>query len=92
MFGDRMSCHAFLSNQFRLLLHMAAYMLLYTLREQLRGTSLANVQMDTLRLRLLKVAATVVVTARRIWLRLSLAHHSTALFRALAIQVRGSPA
>ena len=92
MFGDRMSCHAFLSNQFRLLLHVAAYMLLYTLREQLHGTPLANVQLDTLRLRLLKVAATVVVSARRIWLRLSAAHPSTALFRALALDIRGSPA
>jgi len=71
MLGDRMSCHTFAANQFRLLVHVTAYILMYLLREQLSETSLAGVRMDTLRLRLLKVAAVVRVTARRIWLELS---------------------
>ena len=89
--GDRMSCHAFRANQFRLLLHMAAYILMYSLREQLAGTNLANVQMDTLRLRLLKIAAAVSITARRIWLRLSSSHPSIELFRSLGLELCGSP-
>lgn len=80
MLGDRMSCHAFGANQFRLLVHVTAYILMYLLREQLADTALANVQMDTLRLRLLKVAAVVRVTARRIWLELSASHPSAALW------------
>lgn len=90
--GDRMSCHSFRANQFRLLLHMAAYVLMFTLREQLAGTSLATAQFDTLRLRLLKIAASVSVTARRIWLRLSASHPSLDLFRVLGLDLRGSPA
>jgi hypothetical protein len=80
VFGDRMSCHRFESNQFRLLVHTSAYVLMYLLREQLAGTAFATVQMDTLRLRLLKVAAVVRVTARRIWLEMSAAHPSAALW------------
>lgn len=78
--GDRMSCHTFTANQFRLLVHVTAYILMYLLREQLADTSLAGVQMDTLRLRLLKVAAVVRVTARRIWLELSASHPSASLW------------
>lgn len=80
MLGDRMSCHAFGANQFRLLEHVTAYILMYLLREQLSGTALERVQMDTLRLRLLKVAAVVRVTARRIWIELSAAHPSAPLW------------
>lgn len=80
LFGDRMSCHSFAANQFRLLVHTTAYVLMYLLREELAGTNLARVQMDTLRLRLLKVAAVVRVTARRIWLELSASHPSAVLW------------
>ncbi len=77
MLGDRMSCHAFAANQFRLLLHVAAYVLMFVLREELEALSSTRMQMDTLRLRILKVAAVVKVSARRIWLHLS-AHHPSA--------------
>jgi hypothetical protein len=88
MLGDRMSCHAFAANQFRLLIHVTAYILMYLLREQLADTSLAAVQMDTLRLRLLKVAAVVRVTARRIWLELSASHPSASLWPRLVPLLR----
>jgi len=81
MLGDRMSCHAFAANQFRLLLHTAAYVLMFVLREELEALSPIRMQMDTLRLRLFKVAAVVKVSARRIWLHLSAHHPSAALFR-----------
>ena len=88
MFGDRMSCHAFPANQFRLLVHVTAYILMYLLRELLADTALAAVQMDTLRLRLLKIAAVVRVTARRIWLELSATHPSAWLWAHLAPLLR----
>jgi hypothetical protein len=72
--ADRLSCHRFLSNQLRLLLHTAAYILLFSLREELQKTALASAQMDTLRLRLLKIGAKVVVTARRVWFHLASSH------------------
>jgi hypothetical protein len=68
--GGRTSCHRFLANQFRLLLHVAACALLATMQRALRGTQWAGAQMQTLRLRLLKVAARVVETTRRVWLHL----------------------
>lgn len=83
MLGDRMSGHAFAANQFRLLLHTAAYVLMFVLREELETLSPIRMQMDTLRLRLFKVAAVVKVSARRIWLHLSAHHPSAALFRYL---------
>ena len=67
LFADRTSCHRFPANQFRLLLSSAAYVLIQALRrEALAGTELARAQVGTIRLKLLKVAARVVVTARRV--------------------------
>ncbi len=48
--ADRLSCHRFWANQFRLLPHAAAYVLMYMLRRAAHGTELADAQMDTLRL------------------------------------------
>ena len=67
LLADRTSCHRFLANQFRLLLSSAAYVLMQALRrEALAGTELARAQVGTIRLKLLKVAARVAVTARRV--------------------------
>jgi hypothetical protein len=67
LFAGRTSCHRFLANQFRLLLSSAAYVLMQALRrEALAGTELARAQVGTIRLKLLKVAARVMVTARRV--------------------------
>lgn len=58
--SDRTSCHRFSTNQFRLFLHSAAYVLLHSFQTQLlKGTNLAKATLDTLRLKLLKVGARV---------------------------------
>ncbi len=72
--ADRLSCHRFWANQFRLLLHCAAYVLMYAIHRAARGTELANAQMDTLRLRLLKIGVRVESTVRRIWFHLTSGH------------------
>ncbi len=64
--ADRLSCHRFLANQFRLLLHTAAYCLFWLLRHHLQGTELAAAQVNTLRLKLLKIGARIRETSRRI--------------------------
>jgi len=64
--ADRLSCTRFKANQFRLLLHTFAFVLLWHLRRSLAGTELAVASVDTLRLKLLKVAARVVQSVRRI--------------------------
>jgi hypothetical protein len=90
--ADRLSCHRFLSNQLRLLLHTAAYLLLFRLREKLAGTPLASAQMDTLRLKLLKLGARVQVTARRIWFHLASAHPMASVWNGLALTLARAPA
>jgi hypothetical protein len=80
LFADRTSCTRFLANQFRLLLASAAYVLIeYLRREGLEGTDLARAQVGTIRLKLLKVAARVVVTVRRVVLHLSSSYPYQAL-------------
>jgi len=83
-FGDRLSCHRFLANQFRLLLHAAAYWLLDTLRRWLVATGVARQQLDTLRLRLLKIAGRVRQLHTRVRLHLASSHPGEPLWRALA--------
>ena len=59
--SDLTSCHQFSAYYFRLLLHSMAYTLLHEFRARaLKNTKLASAQMDTIRLRILKVGARVV--------------------------------
>jgi len=66
---DRTSCHRFAANQFRVLLHAAAFVLHCALRAALAGTELATAQVCTLQRRLLKLGVRVKETARRVWLQ-----------------------
>lgn len=68
--SGRTSCHRFLANQCRLLLHAAACMLAGVLQQGLEGTRWARAQVCTLRVRLLKVAARVVESCRCVWFHL----------------------
>ena len=67
---DRLSCTRFVGNQFRLLLTLAAYILVQALRGHAAGTACATAQVTTLRERLLKVAVWVERSVRRIVLHL----------------------
>jgi hypothetical protein len=81
LFADRTSCHDFLANQFRLLLSSFAYVLLHHLREShLAGTDLEKAQVNRIRLTLLKVAARVTVSVRRIVLNLASSYPYKDLF------------
>jgi hypothetical protein len=72
LFADRTSCHDFVANQFRVLLSAAAYVLVDTLRREcLVGTELANSQVGTIRLKLLKIGGRLVSSVRRIVLHLA---------------------
>jgi hypothetical protein len=89
--ADRLSCHRFLANQFRLLLHTAAYCLFWLLRRHLHGTALETAQVNTLRLKLLKIGARIRETSRRIWVHLASGYPYRDLL-ALALQnLRASP-
>lgn len=65
--SDRASCTKATANQFRFFMHSLAYQLMHTLRRRyLRTTELAGAQFDTIRVRLLKVAAQVRVMKTKI--------------------------
>lgn len=84
LFADRTSCHRFAANQFRLLLSSAAYVLVQAVRRTaLAGTELARAQVSTIRLRLFKVAARVVVRARRVVFHLASSYPYQEVFRAV---------
>jgi hypothetical protein len=59
MRADRLSCHRFVANQFRLLLHAAAYWLMDALRRKLIEGGSRRMQLDTLRLSLIKIGGRV---------------------------------
>lgn len=68
LFAYRMSCNLKRANQLRLWFSTAAYLILVLVKKYaLVGTALASAEMETIRLRLIKIAATVTVTARRVF-------------------------
>lgn len=72
MFADRTSTAYMASNQLRLWLSTFAYMLVRGLRAAaLGGTRLARATVGTIRLKLLKIAARVSVSVRRVYVQLA---------------------
>ncbi len=84
--ADRLSDHRFWANQFRLLLHAAAYWLLDTLRRWLAALAVPRAQLDTLRLRLLKIGGRVWQLGDRVRLRLASSHPGQLLWARLALE------
>src|SRR6266852_945355 len=83
LFSDRLSTETMRANQLRLSFSSLAYVLVHALRRlALSGTEWAAAQVSTIRLRLLKIAAEVRLTARRIWVRYSHAYPWKSLFAA----------
>jgi hypothetical protein len=80
--ADRMSTHHLASNQFRMWEATFAYQLLERLRTQgLAGTELERATAGSVRLKLLKVAAQVRVSVRRVYVQLNSSFPLQALFR-----------
>jgi hypothetical protein len=72
LFADRLSCHRYRANAFRLQLHALAYQLLVLFRlHALRLSDLAHARLETVRLKLFKVGARFVRSARHLWFHLS---------------------
>jgi Transposase DDE domain group 1 len=85
--ADRLSCHKFWANQFRLLLHAAAYWLLDTLRLRLARRGFRRMQLDTLRLRLVKIEGRVRQLLEKVRLHLASGHPGRRLWQALSSTV-----
>jgi len=87
-FADRLSDHRFWANQFRLLLSVATYWLLDTIRRWLSRPHLPRMQLETLRLQLLKIGGWVRQRLDRVpsgcQLHLASSHPGEPLWRLLA--------
>ena len=80
--ADRMSTHYLASNQLRLWLATLAYLLMERLRALgLAGTDLASATAGSVRLKLLKVAAQIKVSVRRVYVQLSSSYPMQEIFR-----------
>jgi hypothetical protein len=82
--ADRTSCHTAEANQFRLFLHAGAYWLLWSMRRVMPKRSTWRVmQFDTLRLRLIKIAARVVELKTQLKIHLPSSAPDQAIFTLL---------
>jgi Transposase DDE domain group 1 len=89
LFADRMSTESMRANQLRLYFSSLAYVLIHALRRLgLVGTQWAQAQVHTIRLRLLKIAAEVRLSVRRIWVSYSNAYPWKEMFRAAWVALR----
>lgn len=89
--SDRTSCHSATANQVRLTLATAAFWLMHTVRAAIpEGHALAKAEFNTLRLRLLKIAARVIEHGRRIRVHLPTSCVERTLFRQIALALSPS--
>ena len=90
--ADKLSTHFLASNQLRLWLASFAYLLLERLRALgLGGTELARATAGTIRVRLLKVAAAVSVSVRRVHIRFCSAFALQEVFRTCQVRLMNLP-
>jgi hypothetical protein len=90
--SDRTSCSKAAANQFRLVLHTAAYWLLHTLRGLAPKVSFwCEAQFDTIRLALIKVAGRITEMATRIKVALSSNYPYRSSFMLLAARAARPP-
>jgi len=83
--SDRTSCRDPKANQFRLILHTAAYWLMLEMRKAIpKHSLLSSAEFTTIRLRLIKIAARVVESVARIRVYLPTACPDRDIFRAIA--------
>ena len=65
--ADRLSCHRFIANQFRLTFSTFAYQLMFYFKQLLKNTELESATIERIRLTLFKVAVRVHNSVRRLW-------------------------
>jgi Transposase DDE domain group 1 len=89
--SDRTSCRSPLANQFRLILHTAAYWLLLDVRDQVPSWHpLRHSEFTSIRLHLLKIAGRIAETASRIRVALASCCPEAERFNLLAFQFQRS--
>ena len=90
--SDRTSCRSANANQMRLILHTAAFWLMWRIQQEIpKATALARAEFATLRSRLLKVAARIMESSTRIRVAFASACPDAAVFRCIATALRPTP-
>ena len=90
--SDRTSCRSANANQMRLILHTAAYWLMWRVQQAIpKKAALATAEFATLRVRLLKIAARVIETSTRIRVAFASACPDADLFSTIANTLRPAP-
>jgi len=93
LFADRTSTRYMASNQLRLWLSTFAYVLLSRMRTlALKGTRMARSTAGSIRVHLLKIAAQVTVSVRRVYVRLASACPAADVFATAQARLRNLPA
>jgi hypothetical protein len=87
--ADRLSCSRLMANQFRLLLHACAYWLLDTLRRKLVASGARRMQLDTLRLVLIKIGGRVRELLTKVRMHLASGHPGQSSWHALSVAFGG---
>jgi hypothetical protein len=91
--SDLTSCRSGHANQMRLILHTAAYWLMWRVQQAItKKAALATAEFATMRVRLLKIAARNIETATRIRLAFASPSPDADLFRTIANALKPAPA
>ena len=89
LFADRVSSETMRANQMRLYLSAMAYILVSGLRRLgLAGTELAEAQVPTIRIKLLKIGAQIRVTVRKVWVSMASSYPWQDLYRQVWVNLR----
>eukprot|EP01037_Dinobryon_pediforme_P018316 gene18316-18579_t len=90
--SDRTSCRSANANQMRLILHTAAYWIMWRVQQAIpKGAALATAEFATMRGRLLKIAARVIETSTRIRVAFASACPDADLLRTIANALKPAP-
>ena len=82
LFADRVSAETMRANQMRLYLSAMAYVLVSGLRRVgLKGTELAQAQVSTIRIKLLKIGAQIRVSVRKVWVSMASSYPWQGMFQ-----------
>ena len=89
LFADRVSAETMRANQLRLYFSVMAYVLMSGLRRLgLKATELAQAQVSTIRIKLLKIGARVRVTVRKVWISMASSYPWQGLYQQIWTNLR----
>ena len=89
LFADRASAETMRANQMRLYLSAMAYILMSGLRRLgLKATELAQAQVSTIRLKLLKIGAQIRISVRKVWVSMASSYPGQDLYQRVWTNLR----